>query len=152
MVTITSSSAAETAGVGERWGRSAAAGWLIGLSGELGAGKTQLVKGLARGLGIAATVSSPTFTLVQEHEGGRLPLWHVDLYRLSSREAIIDAGIGDYFEERSGVVVVEWIERWFGEVARSGPERKIGGKLRLVRIDGTAEESVRRISYEDLGD
>src|SRR5204862_103265 len=72
----------ETAALGEQWGREAQAGWLIGLTGELGAGKTQLVKGIARGLGIAAPVLSPTFVLVHEYQGGRLSLAHLDLYRL----------------------------------------------------------------------
>ncbi|MCS1411242.1 MAG: tRNA threonylcarbamoyladenosine biosynthesis protein TsaE [Verrucomicrobia subdivision 3 bacterium] len=151
MVTITSNSAADTARVGECWGQSATAGWLIGFSGDLGAGKTQLVKGFARGLGVTTTVSSPTFVLIHEHEGGRLPLWHIDLYRLRDRDEIIDAGIGDYFEEQGGVVVVEWIDRWFGEMDRLSFSRKVAGKLRLVRI-GVIAENERRISYEDIGD
>ena len=88
MATFISHSPAETEALGERWGRAAQRGLVIGLSGDLGAGKTQLVKGLARGLGIAARVHSPTFALVNEYGGGRLRLFHLDLYRLETREQI----------------------------------------------------------------
>src|SRR5688572_25369063 len=76
MAMFISHSPAETEALGESWGRAAEPGLVIGLSGELGAGKTQLVKGLARGLGITARVHSPTFTLVHEYVGGRLSLFH----------------------------------------------------------------------------
>ena len=97
----------------------AQSGWLIGLSGGLGAGKTQLANGLARGLGAAARAPSPTFTLVHEYRGGRLPLFHLDLYRLATREQIIAAGLEPYLARPRGVAVVEWIERWLGERRRS---------------------------------
>ena len=87
MATFISHSPAETETLGESFGRAAERGLVIALSGELGAGKTQLVKGLARGLGIAARVHSPTFTLVNEYAGGRLRLFHLDLYRLETRGA-----------------------------------------------------------------
>ena len=86
-----SHSPAETESLGESWGRAAKHGLVIALSGELGAGKTQLVKGLARGLGITARVHSPTFTLVNEYAGGRLRLFHLDLYRLETRAQILSA-------------------------------------------------------------
>ena len=85
MATTISHSPAETAALGEQWGRAAQSGLVIGLSGDLGAGKTQFVKGLARGLGIAERVHSPTFVLVNIYTGGRLTLFHLDLYRLDSR-------------------------------------------------------------------
>ena len=72
MATFISHSPAETESLGESWGRAAQHGWVVGLTGDLGAGKTQLVKGIARGLGIVARVHSPTFTLVNEYAGGRL--------------------------------------------------------------------------------
>src|ERR1043166_2837659 len=99
-------SPAETEMLGERWGREAQTGWVIGLSGELGAGKTQLVKGLARGLGIVARVHSPTFTLVNEYGGGRLRLFHLDLYRLETREQIIAAGLEECLQP-AGVAGIE---------------------------------------------
>src|SRR5262249_47593742 len=94
MDTFISHSAEETAGLGEAWARAARAGWLIGLSGDLGAGKTQLVRGMARGLGITARVHSPTFALIHIYRGGRLPLVHLDLYRLETAAQIRSAGFG----------------------------------------------------------
>ena len=143
MTTFISHSPTETEALGERWGRAAERGLVIGLSGELGAGKTQLVKGLARGLGIAARVHSPTFTLVNEYSGGRLRLSHLDLYRLESREQIIGAGLEEYLQP-DGVAVIEWAERWFGKVSGS-PAR-----YRQVIIEIVCEME-RRITYEDSG-
>src|SRR5215210_6558708 len=110
MATLISHSPEETLAIGETWGREAQRGWVIGLSGDLGAGKTQLVKGIARGLGSLARVHSPTFTLLNEYEGGRLPLFHLDLYRLNSPEEIVGAGLEEYIIRPDGVAVVEWIE------------------------------------------
>ena len=98
MATFISHSPAETDALGETWGRAAERGLVIGLSGDLGAGKTQLVKGLARGLGITARVHSPTFALVNIYAGGRLPLFHLDLYRLETPEQIIAAGLEEYLQ------------------------------------------------------
>src|SRR5882724_12462839 len=92
MATYTSHSPEETTALGEAWGRAAVSGLVIALSGDLGAGKTQLARGVARGLGIAERVHSPTFALVNEYRGGRLPLFHVDLYRLETIDQIIAAG------------------------------------------------------------
>ncbi len=107
-----SNSPEETVALGETWGREAVPRLVIGLSGELGSGKTQLVKGIARGLGITRRVTSPSFTLVNEYRGGRLPLFHLDLYRLDTPEQIIAAGLEDYLYAPAGVAVVEWIEHW----------------------------------------
>jgi tRNA threonylcarbamoyladenosine biosynthesis protein TsaE len=145
MATFISHNLADTESLGETWGREAQSGWLIGLSGDLGAGKTQLVNGLARGLGIATRVTSPTYTLVNEYRGGRLPLFHLDLYRLSTREQMIAAGLESYLVRPRGVAVVEWIERWLGE---DNPLPR--GKFRRVKIK-TLGESEREISYEDIG-
>ena len=93
---IISHSTAETEAIGEGWGRDAQPGWILGLSGDLGAGKTQLVKGLARGLGFAGKVQSPTFALINEYKG-RFTIFHIDLYRLENREQIIAAGLEEYF-------------------------------------------------------
>ncbi len=147
MATFISHSPVETAALGEEWGRAARAGWLIGLSGELGAGKTLLAGGLARGLGVTGRVPSPTFALIHEYGGGRLPLWHVDLYRLGTRAAIIGAGLEPYLCRPQGVVVVEWIERWMEEAP--GPLAP-GVRFRRVEIKTTGELE-RKIEYEDFG-
>ena len=150
MTTFISHSPTETEALGERWGRAAERGLVIGLSGELGAGKTQLVKGLARGLGIAARAHSPTFTLVNEYSGGRLQLFHLDLYRLDTREQIIGAGLEEYLQP-DGVAVIEWAERWFGKAA--GVRCQVSGspaRCRQVAIQIVCEME-RRITYEDFG-
>src|SRR5271155_5123265 len=110
MATFISHSPVETESLGERWGRAARHGLVIALSGDLGSGKTQLVKGIARGLGVTARAHSPTFTLVNEYGGGRLRLFHLDLYRLETPEQILSAGIGEFLQP-DGVSVVEWAER-----------------------------------------
>ena len=110
MATFVSHSPAETESLGERFGRAAARGLVIALTGDLGAGKTQFVKGLARGLGVTARVHSPTFTLVNEYGGGRLKLFHLDLYRLETAAQIRSAGIEEFLEP-DGVAVIEWAER-----------------------------------------
>jgi len=108
---VTTDSESGTSAAGERLARVLGAGDVVLLFGELGAGKTAFVRGLARGLGAEPEdVSSPTFTLVQEYRGGRLPLYHVDLYRLEPAE-IADLGL-DEMIEGDGVVAIEWADRW----------------------------------------
>ena len=138
MPVIVSNSPDETLRLGERWGREAKAGWVIGLTGDLGAGKTQLVRGIARGLGIEGRIQSPTFTLVHEYREGRLPLYHIDLYRLDMAQQVFAAGLEEYFRQTDGVTVVEWAERY--------PFKE----FRHARIE-TSGETQRRISYEDSG-
>ena len=149
MAMFISHSPEETVALGEQWGREAQAGWLIGLTGELGAGKTQLVKGIARGLGIAAPVLSPTFVLVHEYHGGRLSLAHLDLYRLHTPSQIIGAGLEPYLLQPAGVTVVEWIERWLDPAEIS--QFRSPKHFRHVRLEHLGETE-RRFSYEDPGD
>ncbi|MEO7297710.1 MAG: tRNA (adenosine(37)-N6)-threonylcarbamoyltransferase complex ATPase subunit type 1 TsaE [Verrucomicrobiota bacterium] len=149
MATFISRNAAETQSLGEEWGRAAQAGWIIGLSGDLGAGKTELIKGLAKGLGITDRIHSPTFALVNEYSGGRLPLFHLDLYRLESREQIVGAGLDQYFLRGDGVAVVEWMERWGVSDFRTS-RRPTANFFRDVRIE-VLNENERRIIYEDFG-
>jgi tRNA threonylcarbamoyladenosine biosynthesis protein TsaE len=128
-VHVRTTSVAETIALGERLGRVAEAGDLVCVWGELGAGKTQLAKGIARGLGIGDTVNSPTFILMNEY-AGRLPLFHVDLYRLADAADALAGGVIDD-RQIEGVTVVEWPER-MGDVLPAG---------RLdVRIDGSGDE------------
>lgn len=159
MATYISHSPAETAALGESWGRNAVRGLVLGLCGDLGAGKTQFVKGLACGLEITEMVRSPTYALVNIYGGGRLPLFHLDLYRLETREQIIAAGLEEYLTP-AGVTVVEWAERW-GDLgspqpAVHGPQSTVcgagggGGGVCHVRIE-VIGECERRISYEDPG-
>ena len=149
MATFISNSAEKTFELGERWGREATPGWLIGLTGDLGAGKTQLVKGLAHGLGITSRIQSPTFALVSEYHDGRLPLAHLDLYRLETPQQIVGAGLEEYFTYPAGVVVCEWCERWPEFNSKSG-QKSQRSRLRIVRIEQLTETS-RRITYEDSG-
>jgi tRNA threonylcarbamoyladenosine biosynthesis protein TsaE len=103
-------SEAETSAIARDLARSLAAGSVVLLTGDLGAGKTAFVRGLAEGLGIDPdAVSSPTFTLIQEYRGGRLPLHHVDLYRLQSIE-VDDLGL-DELTLDGGVTAIEWPDR-----------------------------------------
>ena len=131
---------AETESLGERWGREAARGFVIALSGDLGAGKTQLVKGLARGLGVTSRVHSPTFTLVNEYTGGRLRLFHLDLYRLETTGQILGAGLEEYLQP-DGVAVIEWAERLPTDEWRMTNVRRVN-----IEVLGETE---RRITYED---
>lgn len=126
----------ETRALGERLGRTLVAGDTVAIVGELGAGKTAFVQGLARGLGITSTVSSPTFTIVKEHDG-RVPLFHVDFYRLEHAAELANIGFDDYFE-RGGVVAVEWADRFWDAL----PRRRIEVRIELVGGDE------RRVSIE----
>jgi tRNA threonylcarbamoyladenosine biosynthesis protein TsaE len=87
------------------------AGSVVALVGDLGAGKTEFVKGLASGLGSPAVVTSPTFTLIHEYLGGRLPLYHMDFYRLSSEDELDEIGFDDYLSQ-AGICAVEWANRF----------------------------------------
>lgn len=158
MATYISHSPAETESLGEGWGRAARSGLVIGLSGDLGVGKTQLVKGLARGLDLQARVHSPTFTLVNIYSGGRLTLFHLDLYRLESVEQILAAGLGQYLEPE-GITVIEWAEKLQSrkteisgqELPAGVPRAAIGPQAyRQVKIEILGKRE-RRITYEDFG-
>jgi tRNA threonylcarbamoyladenosine biosynthesis protein TsaE len=100
----------ETIALGKRLAMELQRGDVLALSGELGAGKTALVKGIARGLGIEQDATSPTFTFIHEYTGGRLPLFHIDLYRLDAVEQALAIGIEDYLNP-AGVTVIEWAEK-----------------------------------------
>ena len=132
-------SQSETAAVGSDLARSLSAGSVVLLSGDLGAGKTAFVRGLAAGLGIdPELVSSPTFTLIQEYRGGRLPLHHVDLYRLQSIE-VDDLGLDELTLE-GGVTAIEWPDRLPREFASAV-------QVRIEHGDG----DTRSIQIEDVG-
>ena len=102
-------SAQETEQLGQRLGQRLKPGAVIAYSGDLGAGKTAFTRGLARGLGIEDPITSPTYTIVNEYTGGRLPLFHFDMYRLGSSDELFDIGWEDYVN-RGSVCAVEWSE------------------------------------------
>lgn len=104
-----SNAPAETEALGAALADRLKPGAVVAFSGDLGAGKTAFVRGMARGLGIPERVTSPTFTIVNEYEGGRLPLFHFDMYRLGSSDELFDIGWEDYLV-RGGVCAVEWSE------------------------------------------
>lgn len=100
---------AETEALGEQLVSLLHPGTVVAFTGDLGAGKTAFVRGMARGLGITERVTSPTFTIVNEYEGGTLPLFHFDMYRLDSADALFDIGWEDFLR-RGGICAVEWSE------------------------------------------
>lgn len=148
---MVSHSVEQTEALGERLGRVAEAGWAFALSGDLGAGKTAFVRGLARGLGCRDSVHSPTYSLVNEYRGGRLPFFHLDLYRLDGPEAVIGAGLDPFLNPRDFVVAVEWPERWLkgAGVGRGLPDP--GTTWLWVRFGHGDRECERRIDYDDPG-
>ncbi|MEY2479382.1 MAG: tRNA threonylcarbamoyladenosine biosynthesis protein TsaE [Verrucomicrobiota bacterium] len=104
-----SNSVEETIAAGREAGRAARAGDVLALVGDLGAGKTQFVKGVAAGIGTLAEVTSPTFTLIHEYSGGRLPIYHFDFHRLENSQAVLQLGFDDY---RDGLSVIEWADKF----------------------------------------
>lgn len=111
MATHISTSPEQTVALGRAFGEHATPGMIVGLKGDLGAGKTQFVRGVAAGLGATDRVHSPTFALINEYRTGRLPIFHIDLYRLETPEAILSAGLDDFFQQNNGVTLIEWFER-----------------------------------------
>ena len=106
---LLSHSPEDTEDIGARLAEQLEPGAVVAFTGDLGAGKTAFTRGLARGLGIPDRITSPTFTIVNEYEGGRLPLFHFDMYRLGPADELFDIGWEDYLR-RGGVCAVEWSE------------------------------------------
>jgi tRNA threonylcarbamoyladenosine biosynthesis protein TsaE len=111
VATFTSASPAETQRIAREFAASLAQGSVVALAGQLGVGKTQFVKGLVAGIGATAEVTSPTFTLIHEYIGGRLPVYHFDFFRIEDREAAERLGLDEYFFG-DGVSVVEWADKF----------------------------------------
>lgn len=139
---IKTSSPEETAGVGEKLALLLRAGDVICLNGDLGAGKTRFAQGVACGLGVAGPVTSPTFTLINEYQG-RLPLYHMDVYRLTGPLEMEDLGYEEYFYS-DGVTLVEWAERV--------EELLPGERLDIYIKRGTGGEESREISAAPRGE
>lgn len=131
----------ETRAIGHALGSHAHAGALVALIGPLGAGKTELAKGVAEGLGVTSVVNSPTFVLMNEH-AGRLPLFHIDAYRLDDPEEAIAAGLFDD-RQAAGVAVVEWADRL--------ADRLPAERLELTLLPEPDGSDHRRISWRAVG-
>lgn len=133
---FTSKSAIETQDFGRRFAAQCDRGSVVALQGDLGTGKTQFVKGFALGLDCDRDITSPTFSLIHEYQGGRMPIYHFDLYRMESPAEIYRLDIGEYFQG-DGVCVVEWADR-FRECIPSGATwlsfRETGAEERQIQI------------------
>jgi tRNA threonylcarbamoyladenosine biosynthesis protein TsaE len=111
VATFISNGPAESEAIGRQLAGEIGVGSVLALKGDLGSGKTMFVKGLVAELGSRADVTSPTFTIVHEYRGGRLPVYHFDFFRLENRESIERLGLDDYFFG-DGVSVIEWADRF----------------------------------------
>ena len=109
-IKVISDSEDTTMKIAEKYASGVKSPMVISLIGDLGAGKTTFTKGFAKGFGVKQTVTSPTFTIMNEYEGSQMPLYHFDMYRLSSKEEAINCGFEEYFDlsKLKGVVIVEW--------------------------------------------
>lgn len=140
MPTVRTTSPEGTEALGERVGRAAQAGWVIGLDGDLGAGKTAFVRGFVKGLGSSARAHSPTFALLHEYRGGRLPILHLDLYRLGSADELHAAGLDSCLNPVDAVSIIEWFSRAEGLSPTPLSLHRIG--FRWV------DESTREITHD----
>jgi tRNA threonylcarbamoyladenosine biosynthesis protein TsaE len=142
MLTIDVPDERGTARLGRRIGRHLRPGDVVGLIGDLGAGKTALTRSIARGLGVPASVRvcSPTFTILNMYDGGRNPLYHLDLYRVSVAEELVGIGLDDLLSG-DGIMVVEWLDRF--------PE-PFGPDYLAVTIEATGDTS-RRFTFTPHG-
>lgn len=139
MPEFTTKSHSETTDLGRKIGSGLSSGEVVAIEGELGAGKTTFIKGIAQGLGVEDFVSSPTFVIVNEYSG-RIPFYHMDLYRIEDAPSLNDLGVTEYFDG-GGVVAIEWAERLGGLL----PEKYLS-----VMIE-TIDEDRRRIIVEERG-
>lgn len=150
-LTLRSASTEQTRKIGERLGRLLEAGDVLVLTGDLGAGKTQLTKGIARAMGVGGEVTSPTFALEAVHEGAQMPLYHFDLYRLHDADELGDAGLWDVLGG-DGPCVIEWGEQFADEI---GDERLDVFVTRLEEQAAPGEEperSVRLVAHDARGE
>ena len=133
----------ETEALGARLAQRLFAGTVIAYRGDLGAGKTAFTRGLARGLGFQEQVTSPTYTIVNEYLGGRLPLFHFDMYRLRSADELFDIGWDDYLD-RNGVCAVEWSENVAEALENplTVTIEKLGETDRKITIEGSASDAL----------
>ena len=139
---LLSHSPEDTEDIGARLAEQLEPGAVVAFTGDLGAGKTAFTRGLARGLGIPDRITSPTFTIDNEYEGGRLPLFHFDMYRLGSADELFDIGWEDYLR-RGGVCAVEWSENIADaleeDAVRVDIRRGASDQERVITIAGVSE-------------
>ncbi len=140
MIEYITNSPEETEALGERLAKVLRPGTVLAYRGDLGAGKTAFTRGLARGLGYREAVTSPTYTIVNEYLGGRLPLFHFDMYRLRSDDDLWDIGWEDYLD-RNGVCAVEWSENVPEAMAGALTViiEKLGDTARRITVEGGTE-------------
>ena len=136
-----SNSRGQTVEIGENLGKTLNGGEVVAFRGDLGSGKTCFTSGLAKGLGYKGDVTSPTFALINEYLGGRLPLYHFDMYRISSWDELYSCGFFEYIEE-GGVVAAEWSEN----IESALPDNTI-----YVEFEKTGENS-RKITVFKQGE
>ncbi|WP_367881609.1 tRNA (adenosine(37)-N6)-threonylcarbamoyltransferase complex ATPase subunit type 1 TsaE [Lactobacillus sp. YT155] len=143
----------ETIELGKKIATSLKAGDVVLLDGELGAGKTTLTKGIAKGLDIDGNIKSPTFTLVREYRNGRIPLFHMDMYRLENSDPF-EVGIDEYLSE-SGICVIEWSE-FITELLPADFLRieikKIGDESREINLSGVGDHYQKIVEEMGKGD
>ena len=145
---LVTNSADETRKLGERLADQLKAGDVILLEGELGAGKSELARGVAKGLGVQETVTSPSFTILNVYESGRMPLYHFDWYRLESSEELYELGMDEYLGG-DGIALVEWPERCPDAVPAQYLRIRIGAEGEITRhITEEACGGFRKISLE----
>ena len=148
MTEFVSHGTSDTIALGQKLGALLREGDVVVLTGDLGAGKTQLTKGIARGMGVLDDVTSPTFTIQMVYEGEDLPLYHFDLYRLESADQLDDTGLFDVLGG-DGPCVIEWGERFLDQL---GSERLDVCLSRLDEQANEGEEPARRVSLEPHGE
>lgn len=145
ILSVVTNSEKETMTVGEKLAKIVAKGSIFTLTGDLGAGKTHFVKGFAKGLESEDLVTSPTFTLLNVYDGGKMPIYHFDMYRLSSCEEAEELGFNEYFDRDSldGVTLVEWPEQVAGLINVDHFEikiEKLGNSKRKITISAVEGE------------
>lgn len=150
MFKFRSTSEEQTEKFGEILARGLTDDSVIALDGDLGAGKTCLARGIARGLGVTSFVSSPTFTIVNEYEGGRIRMFHFDTYRLADEDDFINAGLDEYFG--SGVCVIEWSDVISGVLPKGTVRMRItgSGEERIFEADDEAKAAADEAGCEIL--
>ncbi|RLE08200.1 tRNA (adenosine(37)-N6)-threonylcarbamoyltransferase complex ATPase subunit type 1 TsaE [Candidatus Aerophobetes bacterium] len=140
MLSIITKSAEETFHLGKVLGQRLSPSCIVALSGELGSGKTVLVKGIGKGIGISSLIKSPSFVTVHEYSGP-IPLYHLDLYRVKNKQEIISSGYEEYLYRGKGIVTVEWADKMEDLL----PEHHLRVNLEIVDL------RTRRISFQPYG-